>query len=247
MNYDFRLPLMAGVDIPIQELQLVLHVPTIKDIAYMGERQFFSAVQYLCLEKEALIQDESLLLDITNFQVLMKILEQTEDKEKKSMIVTLLKLLFPNYSAMINKNSIILVAVDTGDTILIDNNNFDIFQSVIKQALCVDSLFQGNNIIYNPGNDKAKEIMNKIMRGRRRAAEQNGDNNSSVLTRYISILSVARVATLEECIGYNMFQLFDLMDRYIKKTEWDIDHDVKLAGGKTDKQVESWMKDLHPN
>ena len=75
MSFDYRLPLMAGVAIPIPELQLIAHAPAIKDIAYMGEKQFFMAIQYLCLEKEALVQDESLLLGMSNFQVLMKILE----------------------------------------------------------------------------------------------------------------------------------------------------------------------------
>ena len=46
---------MAGIDIPIPELQLTVHVPTIKDIAYIGETKFFMAVQYLCLDKESLI------------------------------------------------------------------------------------------------------------------------------------------------------------------------------------------------
>lgn len=249
MSLDYRLALMAGTDIPIPELQLVAHIPTITDIAYMGEKQFFMAIQYLCLEKEALVQDESLLLGMSNFQVLMKILEQTQDKDKKSAIITLLKLLFPNYSAMITKNSIILTIPNEPEVpmVLIDNDNFEQFKDAVKEILCVNSLFQGNNVIYNPGNDRAKEIANKLMRGRRKIAElKNGGNNESVLTRYISILSVAQVATLEECTRYNMFQLFDLMDRYTKKTEWDIDREIKLAGGKTEKQVESWMKDLHP-
>ena len=41
---DYRLALMAGIDIPIPELLLVVHVPTVKDIAYMGEQEFFLAV-----------------------------------------------------------------------------------------------------------------------------------------------------------------------------------------------------------
>ena len=108
---DYRLALMAGIDIPIPELQLTVHVPTIKDIAYMGEQQFFMAVQYICLEKESLVQDETLLASLTNFQVLMKVLEQSQDKEKKIALITLLKLLFPEYTAMITKNSIILTIV----------------------------------------------------------------------------------------------------------------------------------------
>lgn len=248
MSYDFRLSLMVGIDMPVPELQLIFHAPTIKDIAYMGEKQYFMAVQYLCLEKEQLVQDETLLLSMTNFQVLMKILEQTKDKDKKSAIITLLKLIFPDFSAAITKNSIILTMDDNdGPTILIDEQNFDIFQEVLREILCVNSLFQGENVIYNPGNDRAKEIANKLMRGRRKVAEQKaGNGNQSVLVRYISILTVAQIITLEDCINCNMFQLFDLMDRYTKKTECDTDRQVKLAGGKTEKQVESWMKDIHP-
>lgn len=245
---DYRLALMAGIDIPIPELQLTVHVPTIKDIAYMGEQQFFMAVQYICLEKESLVQDETLLASLTNFQVLMKVLEQSQDKEKKIALITLLKLLFPEYTAMITKNSIILTIVgETAKTVMIDDNNFTVFQSVIRQVLCVNSLFQGENVIYNPANDRAKEIADKIMRNRRKVAEQKGASNESVLTRYISILTVAKVISLSECGALNMFQLFDLMERYTGYVEWDTDLKVRLAGGKPDKQVESWMKELHPN
>lgn len=238
---------MAGIDVPIPELQLTAHIPTIKDIAYMGEQSFFLAIQYLCLEKEALIQDEILLSSLSNFQVLMKILQQTKDADKKSAVITLLKLLFPDHSAAITKNSIILM-IPNGSTTLIDNNNFDTFQKVIKEVLCVNSLFQGDNIIYNPSGPRAKRIADTMMRGRIKVAQQKNSkgNNTSVLTRYISILSIAQGIPITEYNNYNMFQLFDAMDRYTKKTEWDIDLKVRLAGGKPDKQVESWMNELHP-
>lgn len=237
---------MAGIDIPILELQLTIHVPVIRDIAFMGEQEFFMAVQYLCLEKESLIQDESLLLSLTNFQVLMKVLEQSKDKSKKAAVTNLLKLLFPDYTVFLTKNSIILKLIDGQDTILIDDNNFEQFRVVLKEILCVNSIFQGENIIYNPINQKAKEIADKLMRGRRKAAEiKNKGSNESVLTRYISILTVARVASLEQCLQCNLFQLFDLMERYTSYVEWDTDLQVRLAGGKPDKPVESWMRDLH--
>ena len=119
----------------------------------------------------------------------------------------LLKLLFPNYSAVLTKNSIILKPLDGDNLVLIDNDTFTIFQSVLKEVLCMNSIFQGENIIYNPINQKAKEIADKLMRGRRKAAElKNKDNsNDSVLTRYISILTVARVASLEQCLQCNLF------------------------------------------
>lgn len=239
---------MAGIDIPIPELQLTIHVPVIKEIALMGETKFFMAVQYLCLDKESLIQDETLLSSLTNFQVLMKVLEQSQDKDKKNAVIMLLTLLFPDYIPVITRNSIILTKQGENQSLLIDDNNFDIFQSVLKEILCVNSLFQGNNVIYNPANDRAKEIAEKLMRGRRKVAEiKSKGNNESVLTRYISILTIgSNTMSLEDCLNLNMFQIFDLMERYNAFIEWDVDLRVRLAGGKPDKPVESWMRDIHP-
>ena len=239
---------MAGIDIPIPELQLIIHVPTIREIALMGETKFFMAVQYLCLDKESLIQDETLLSSLTNFQVLMKVLEQSQDKDKKSAIIMLLTLLFPDYMPMITRNSIILNKPENKETRLIDNENFEIFQDAIKEILCVNSIFQGNNIIYNPANDRAKEIAEKLMRGRKKVAEiKSKGNNESVLTRYISILTIGtNTMSIEDCLNLNMFQIFDLMERYSAFVEWDVDLRVRLAGGKPDKPVESWMRDIHP-
>lgn len=241
---------MAGIDIPIPELQLIIHVPTIKDIAYMGESKFFMAVQYLCLDKESLIQDETLLSTLTNFQVLMKVLEQSKDKDKKNAITMLLKLLFPKYVSMITKNSIILTIPGEKNTqpVLIDDNNFNIFQSALKEILCVSSIFQRNNIIYNPGNDRAKQIADKIMRGRQKVAEVKSKENGgdSALTRYISILTIGTsTMSLQDCLNLNLFQIFDLMERYNAFIEWDVDLRARLAGAKPEKQVESWMKELH--
>lgn len=246
---DLNLALMSGIDIPIPELQLIIHPPTIKDIAFMGEEQFFTSVQYICLEKEQLIQDKTLLSTMTNFQVLMKVLAQSQDKSKKDIIQTFLLLLFPNYKIVMLPSSIIFSQQDQ-QPIIIDDNNFDIFQSYIKKVLCVNNIFQGDNIIYKPSNDLAKKIADKIMEGKRKVAQQrameNGGKKSSILTRYISILTVSKVIDLHNATSLTLFQLFDIMERYTAFTEWDIDLRVRLAGGKPEKRVDSWMRDMHP-
>jgi hypothetical protein len=78
---------------------------------------------------------------MNNFQVLMKVLEQSKDKEKKNHLIMLLKLLFPDRVAMITRNSIILSAPEGGEPVMIDGNNFDLFQSVAREVLCVHNLF----------------------------------------------------------------------------------------------------------
>lgn len=247
MDNDLRLKLMTGVDIPIPELQITIHPPSVKEIAYMGEQDFFMAIQYLCVDKESLIQDKTLLETLSNFQVLMKVLEQSKDKQhKKNAIRNLLLLLFPSYSATMLPNSIILTAKDM-PPVTIDDNTFPTIQDYIKVVLCVNSIFQGSNIVYNPGNEAARKIMNKIMEGRKKVAQLKGGNKESVLTRYLSILTIgSSTITLKDAIDLTVFQVFDLIDRYNAFVEWDTDLRVRLAGGKPEKTVESWMRDLHP-
>lgn len=239
---------MAGGDIPIPELQITIHPPTIREISFMGDKDFFMAMQYLCVDKEVLIQDETLLSTLTNFQVIMKVLEQSKDKQKKKAIIqTLLLLLFPERQSTILPSSIILSKKDA-ELVVIDDNNFSVLQEYIKAILCVQNIFQGDNIVYNPANEAAKKIADKIMAGRRKVAElKNGGSNESILTRYVSILTVGiNSMSLSDCLNLTLFQLFDLMERYTSLVEWDTDLRVRLAGGRPDKTVESWMRDLHP-
>ena len=190
---DIQLALMAGIDIPVPKLSLVIHPPTVKDIAYMGEQQFFRAAQYLCINKEVLVQDENVLQGLNNFQVLLKVLEQSQDKTIKTTLYTLLLLLFPNYEIAMMPRSIILSSTQEGSQpIIIDENNFDDLQEVCKEVLCISNLFQGKNVTYKPANAAAKRIADKIMKSRQKIAQQKAleGKGESVLTRYLSVLTI---------------------------------------------------------
>lgn len=240
---------MCGIDIPAPELQITIHPPCIEDIGFMGEKNFFTAMQYICVDKEALIQDESLLATLTNFQVLMKVLDQSRDKQqKKNMVKTLFMMMFPNRQVMMLPSSIILSAENT-QPVTIDDNNFSIFQDYTKEILCVSSIFQGDNIVYNPINDAAKKLADQMMRYRKKVAslkgEQDENKEQSILTRYLSILSVAGVISLDKGLKLTLFQLFDQIERFGAYLQWDMDARIKLAGGKPDKPVDDWMRDLY--
>ena len=60
---DIRLALMTGIDIPIPECQLVLHQPTMQEISYIGETDFFVAVQTVTLNKSMFIEKDK---DVSN-------------------------------------------------------------------------------------------------------------------------------------------------------------------------------------
>ena len=249
---DLILYLMTGADIPVASLKAVVHPPSIKEIAYMGESDFFLGMQYLCVQKELVIEDRSVLNEVKNFQVFMELLSGETNKDAKLAVLNLLRILFPDRSAAITQNSIILPLVDKdkqGETVLIDISNFDDFQDLVREILCVNSVFQAENIVYKPANEAAAKIAAKLMKGRQKVAqikEANGENNDSLLGKYLSILALAVPGyTLADCANLNLFQLFDLVERYSAYTEWDLDLRVRIAGGKPDKQVESWTRELH--
>ena len=59
---DTRLAMICGTDIPVPSCQLVLHQPTLEEISFIGESDFFSGAQTLCLHKTMFIEDKILLM-----------------------------------------------------------------------------------------------------------------------------------------------------------------------------------------
>lgn len=243
MELDLRLALMSGIDIPIPECQLVLHQPTIKEIAYIGEKNFFVGVQCLNIRKSMISQGESLLADTNNFQIFMTVMAEPSEVEKKEAVKQVLQLLFPSYKVSFTPRSLLFVGTEL--TATVDEMNFDALQQVVRQALCVNSGPMDQQT-FNPANEKAREIAEKLMRGRQRVAALKGEDNASIFAQYLSILTVGLESmSLQDCLNLTMYQLFDLMERYSLYVNWDIDIRSRLAGGKPDSKPDNWMKNIH--
>lgn len=239
---DTRLAMICGTDIPVESCQLVLHQPRIEEIALIGERTFFSGAQTLCLHKAMFIEDKVLLATTTNFQIFMMIMSEKEAKEKKDAVIDVLTLLLPEYQVLFTPNSMLLRKDD--ESILIDENNFEDLQAELRKIFCMNDGPMDQQS-FNPANDKAKEIAKKIMAGRKKVAEQKGNANSSVFTQYVSMLTIGLHISMLELKKLTMFQLYDLVERFMLWTNWDIDLRSRLAGAKPDEHPENWMKNIH--
>ena len=238
---DFRLALMCGIDIPIVECGLIIHQPRISEIALIGEESFFVGAQCVCFNKRMLNQDEFLLEDTNNFQIFMTIMQQ--DQNKKSDALLLLNLLFPTYKISFTPRSIMFTGEDK-TIVMVDEKNFEFLQDIIQQILCLTSSSNTNS--FNPADDKAAEIAKKLMRGRQRVAAEKGETNSSLFSRYLSILTIgSHTMSLQDLMNLTVFQLYDLMVRYNLYMNWDIDVRTRLAGGKPDDKPDDWMKNIH--
>ena len=240
---DIRLALITGADIPIPECQLVLHQPTIKEIAFMGEHEFFVGVQTLTLHKSMFMdKDKGVPESITNFQIFMTIVNGKETADKKEIVKQLFLIIFPKYKVLFTPNSI-LFQDDNGNH-MVDASNFESLQEILRMVFCVNSTDMDKQA-FNPANDAAKEIAEKLMRGSQRVAAQSGENNHSIFSQYLSVLAIGTQLGFNELQTYTMYQIFDLMERYSLYTNWDIDLRCRLAGGKPDTQPDNWMKNIH--
>ena len=241
---DYRAALICGIDLPIPECQLVAHQPTISEIAFIGEADFFIGVQALCLYKSMFVEDKTLSDDITNFQIFMTIMMDKESKKQKNAVNMVLKLCFPEYKILITPNSLIFNK-EGQSQIMIDEKNFDSLQSILRKIFCMKDGPMDQQA-FNPGNAKAQEIAKKLMRGRDRIAAEKGGSNSSVFSQYISILTVGLSSmSMQDLTKLTMFQLYDLIDRYNLYVKWDLDIKARLAGAKPKEESDNWMKNIH--
>lgn len=240
---DTRLALMCGTDYPVPECQLVIHQPRINEIALIGESDFFSGIQCLCLHKSMFVKDESVLADTNNFQIFMTIMLEKEAAEKKFAVQQVCTLLFPKYKMVFTPRSILFMGGE--HQVMIDENNFEFLQSALTDICCLKTGPQDQQS-FNPANNQAREIAEKLMRGRQRVAAQKGETNVSIFSQYLSILTVGLGSmTMKDCTELTMFQLYDLVERYMLYINWDMDIQCRLAGGKPENQPDNWMKNIH--
>ena len=240
---DLRLALMCGTDIPVPECQLTIHQPRIKEIALIGEKEFLTGIQCLCLNKSMFVQDESVLSNTTNFQIFMAIMSEKEALEKKIAVQQACTLLFPNQKVLFTPRSIMITGGE--QNVLIDENNFENLQQTLSQICCLNSSSTSTQN-FNPADKKAKEIADKLMRGRQRVALQNGEQDISIFSQYLSVLTVGIASmSLNDVMNLTVYQFYDLIERYSLYTNWDIDIRSRLAGAQMDSKPDNWMKNIH--
>lgn len=242
---DNRLALMTGADIPIPECKLILHQPTIKEISMIGEEEFFKGLQSILIDKSVLDKDKTDLLNVNNFQIFIAVINEPEAKEIKALVKQLLILLFPKHSVAINPQSILLM--DDNDSKIIDKDNFEYLQNMLKLVFCMADKKDNEKTNYNidESDQKAKEIRDKLYKGRQRVAQLKGGDEGSVFSIYMSMISVALGISLIEISKYTMYQLFDTVERYSLYSSYDLDIKSRLAGAKGDKPIEDWTKNIH--
>lgn len=237
--------LLSKNDIPFIGAQINIHQPTIKEIALIGEDNFFSGCEMLNFSKEILSeQDRINLAKLTNFEILMSIMNDKNSSSHKNRIgaIMVLTLLFPGYEIHILPREIDICKEDEHH--YLNNDNFESFKEILVAMFCLKK----PESEYNPGGDLAKRISDKLKKGKERKTRDLGEKQKiDVLSRYSSVLSVGMQIDLNTILDYSVYQLFDAYQRYELKVYSDSTFEAKLAGAKDIKDADNWMKDIHSN
>lgn len=241
-----ELLLLSGNDIPFEEAKVIIHQPTIKEIAYIGEEAFYSGCGVLNFSKDNLSEEDRVnLKNKTNFDVLMSmIMDNSHPVMRKNSINAnmVLALMFPEYQIRFSRRAIFLIK--EGETYSINSENFEKFKEILSAIFCLHG--RGEEQSYNPGGELAKKIAEKFKQRKQKIAEQQGEQKVAILSRYASILAVGEKKSINDLMRYTVYQLFDEFDRFELKEQFDLYIRAQLAGARDLKEVDNWKKDIHP-
>lgn len=239
-----ELQLITGIDLPIEAFGITLHQPRVREIAMLGEQNYFVALSIFRMSKDQLkIQSP----DVTNWMIFKESLTQKIEgiKDLNALLSNFLQL-FLVQKLIIGPNSLIIQ--DKDKLVNIEPEQFDDFQALISQVGGA-SLLQSTEETYNPLNRRAAEIAEKLKKAHKRlAAQQPKSKGKGFLTRYIRAVAVATANSLEDVCNMTMLQLNDVMQTYLAYEAYDLDIKSRLAGAKNQDKLVHWMmKDLDGN
>ena len=248
-----ELLLLSGQDIPYFSAQLQMRQPRIKDIAVVGEKDFFAGVGLINFDKDVLeVQYNSVLENISNFEIIMTMIQNPnpETQTMKANMNMVLAILFPNYGIDFQSDKILLTDLrtenDNNEVKEINKENFEELKTLLDQILCLSS--QNGEKKLNPKSKMAQRIAEKLKKGRAKAAKSKGENESgSLLGRYVSILSVGEQKDMNQLMDYTLYQLFEEYKRYSAKLSFDMNMSARLAGAKDVSTPKNWMDNLDEN
>jgi hypothetical protein len=245
-----ELLLLSGNDIPFPEGKMTIHQPTLKEIAYIGEEAFFIGCGFLDFSKKILNdQDKVNLKDYDDFDIFMSIMLNKEKEVKQTVeyATLVLALIFPLYSIDVRNDAIVFIKED-GTEGAICKKNFVIFKTIIRQMF---NLNMGGDQAeeYKPAGSMAQRIAEKFKKRHETLLKLKNNNtlekkSINILSRYVSILAVGEQKNLNELMQYTVYQLYDELQRYQLKVQWDAYIQARMAGAKDLEEVDNWMIDL---
>ena len=242
---------LSGQPVQIEDCNIAITQPTIKDVVVYGEDEFLICVNILGHPENIvnqMKQGNSELAAFDDFQLLLVVLRQ--EPTIKQSIIDLFNLIFPEYEIKFEDASIDFYIIQEEQKRLVGRIhafNFSNFQEIINDLF--EPVNEGD-VEYNPVNDAAAEIAAKLKAGRERKKQQNAEREGpqSLFGRYTSILAIGMQMDINIFYSYTPFQLYDAFNRYFAKVQSDFYTKVSttpLMDVSKMETPEDWVRNLY--
>ncbi len=258
MSVD-KLKLMTGAPIPCPELRTTITQPTIEDISFLGEKQFFTYLGFLKINKAAFLatleasddftdvereEVKKIYANASDFQIVMTICGENADVLQG--IETILMLLFPGYNSITVEEPYIVLKSPNRPEILIGETGLKALNEIIDYMFRLNEKEETND--YNPANKLAQDIAAKFQKRRDKVAKEKGlDNNSSdeaIISTFMSNVSVALHLNIQDMKKWTLYQLFTQMKRYTMFSQYDQQMRAAMIGGSEGIEWVDWTKSI---
>lgn len=247
---------IVGGDYEFENIKL--HNPSIAEISEKinEENNFLFALKILSSSLLERIPNNIPFTEITNFDVFLGLILGSKtlidnniiSKAQFYAINDLLQLLFLDYKISLGKNE--LIFSKDNNILIMNSNNFQLFQEIIQKMFKTSSLFSNdssNKNTYNPATDKAKQIAEKLKQSELKVSQLKGNclnYKTALIENYIMIICVGLNLSPKQVSNLTLYQIITLFERIRMKIEWDLDVDCRLAGGDPGDRPDNWMSIL---
>lgn len=256
-----KFTLFSGIEVPIPELGIILRHPTLRDIAYIGEENFFKILNLLNIDKNIFINNinkekfeteeeyleyKNLWENLNQFETLLAVLLISSKEEKEQIIediTTFLNMILStNYSISFEEEEIILIKEDK--VLIIRSNEYNILLQYINILCCWDHFTSNtSNKEFDPLDDKAREIVEKIKKGRERVNKNNKDNKDiSIFKNYLKKLNVGLGLAYGQLLDFTVYQAVESMKDLQAKILYEDEMRAIVAGAKPSENFKHWLQ-----
>lgn len=222
---------ISGNPVILESSNIFVTPPEVKNILSFGEDRFFMAIRILTHPEDMFSQAKqgnSELARYNDFQLLLVVLK--EEANSKRLAHDFFELVFPDYQVSVTDTAIDFIK--DGYTIgRITPFSFDEFKNILHELFEPNNRNQEEEPEYNPANDLAKAIADKLKQGREKIKEmkqKKEGENFSLFSTYVSALSIGLGIDVNCLLKYTPFQLYDAFNRYALKTEFDLYRSIAL-------------------
>lgn len=227
-----------------------LYNPTVSELSeiFSHEEDLFFILKLFYIPLSNLFDTKT--QNVTEFQIFQTLLITPQaiegfTIEKKKSILEFLLLIFKDYELKMNEQAFIFHKQD--QIFILNNRNFNEFKNSISKMFGTKEFLKDKKeeVDFNPSDARAKAIADKIMRGRKVAAEQKGidtKHSKGIIENYISILSIGlKIPSSILCEKLSFYNMVQMYKRYVAKMEWELDIKQRLAGGDPENSPDFWM------